>query len=79
MPQKAGNLVTLMDGREVSSDSPEWKVEFLARFIADTPRLEKRRELLAAMDKLLSLEAALGLREMVAEIFERRKKEFDQG
>jgi len=41
--------VTLFDGRQVHSDSPEWQAECEARFVLDLPNKDVR---LAYLDKI---------------------------
>lgn len=45
------STVTLIDGREVLSDSDEWKAECEARYILSRPTIDERRALLAAVEK----------------------------
>lgn len=45
------STVTLIDGREVLSDSPEWKAECEARYLLARPTVDERRALLAAIEK----------------------------
>ena len=44
-------MVTLMDGREVPSDSEEWRAECEARYLLARPSIDERRALLAAIEK----------------------------
>lgn len=44
-------MVTLMDGREVQSDSEEWRAECEARYLLNRPTIDERRALLAAIEK----------------------------
>ena len=44
-------MVTLMDGREVPSDSEEWRAECEARYLLASPSIDERRALLAAIEK----------------------------
>ena len=42
---------TLHDGREVPSDSEEWRAECEARYLLNRPSIDERRALLAAIEK----------------------------
>ena len=44
-------MVTLIDGREVPSDSEEWRAECEARYLLNRPTIDERRALLAAIEK----------------------------
>jgi hypothetical protein len=44
-------MVTLHDGREVPSDSEEWRAECEARYLLNRPTIDERRALLAAIEK----------------------------
>lgn len=44
-------MVTLHDGREVPSDSEEWRAECEARYLLNRPSIDERRALLAAIEK----------------------------
>jgi hypothetical protein len=67
------SLVTLVDGRQVSSDSHEWKIETLARFIVDIPGAAKRQEWLEGFDRRLGVAATNEIRDCMEEIRKSRK------
>lgn len=54
--------VTLIDGREVDSESEEWRHECEARYIALRPTLVERRQYLEAVERKRGFEAANELR-----------------
>lgn len=66
-------LVTLVDGRQVPSDHPEWKDECEARHVLSIPTKAARLELLAAIEKKRGKDAADDLRRRVLLLWEMTK------
>jgi hypothetical protein len=62
----------LVDGREVPSDSPEWRTETLARWVLTLP-LAKRREWLDDFEKKNPI-AGQDLRQVVAVVHADKKR-----
>ena len=65
-------MPTLLDGRDVASDSPEWRAECDARHVAALPSLEARRAYLAGVAEKRGQAAADALRAVVAEAWRAR-------
>ena len=66
------NLVHLLDGREVPSDSEEWRHECEARAIAALRTLAERREWLERVEKRRGKAAADRLRATMKQLWEQR-------
>ena len=66
------NTATLLDGREVSTHSEEWRHECEARAVADMPLIADRRLYLGYVHINRGKESADALRATVEEIFRRR-------
>jgi hypothetical protein len=65
--------VTLVNGREVSSHSSEWKVECLARHALSLPSLERRRAWLQDFEMRCGVRAAADLMESMQQVHAARK------
>lgn len=65
------STVTLIDGRQVSSSSPEWRHECEARAIAALPALADRRYRLEQIEKDRGRDAADALRKTMAALWNR--------
>lgn len=65
-------LVTLIDGREVSSDSEAWRHECEARAIAALPTLAERRAWLGDIERRRGKPAADALRATMRAIWAAR-------
>ena len=63
------NLVRLIDGREVSSWSDEWRIECLARAIAKKPHIELRRAARANWQKIMSKHVFHSFQALLAQIY----------
>lgn len=66
------STVTLIDGREVLSDSPEWKAECEARYLLARPTVDERRALLAAIEKRRGKAAREDLEQRALAIWQKR-------
>lgn len=66
-------MVTLADGREVASDSPEWRAECEARYILNMPTKDARLALLDQIEKRRGADAANDLRRRVLLLWELTK------
>lgn len=66
--------VTLVDGREVDSASPEWRHECEARLIAALPTLDKRRAWLDGLVAKRGEAEVQRLRETVAAIWNKEHR-----
>lgn len=66
-------MVTLADGRQVPSDSPEWKDECEARYILNMPTKDARLALLDQIEKRRGADAANDLRRRVLLLWEMTK------
>ena len=64
--------VTLLDGRQVESDSPEWLHECEAKAIAALPSTAQRRAWLEALEAKRGKAAADRLRATIKALWERR-------
>lgn len=62
----------LIDGREVATDSPEWRHECEARAIAALPSLAERRSHLEGIEKKRGKAAADALRVTMRQMWEKR-------
>lgn len=62
----------LIDGREVATDSPEWRHECEARAIAALPSLAERRAHLEGIEKRRGKDAADALRVTMRQMWEKR-------
>ena len=67
--------VTLVDGSTVSSYSESWRLECEARAILNLPTLAKRQERLSRIEKFRGQDAADGLREVMAAVWNARQAE----
>lgn len=67
-------LVTLIDGRQVPSDSEAWRHECEARAVMNMPTLEARRGYLAKVGAIRGAQARKLLEATIAEIWATRKK-----
>lgn len=67
-------LVTLADGREVPSDSPEWKDECEARHILNIPTKAARIELLDQIEKRRGPDARRALEVRILTLWELSKR-----
>jgi hypothetical protein len=63
----------LIDGREVASDSPEWRQETLARHVLSFQSLDERRAWLDAFERRNGVAAADQLRADMKRLHERKK------
>lgn len=66
-------MVTLMDGREVPSDSDEWRAECEARYLLARPSIDERRALLAAIEKRRGKAAREDLEQRALAIWQQQK------
>lgn len=66
-------LVTLIDGREVSSDSEAWRHECEARAIAALPTLAERRAWLGDIERRRGKPAADALRNTMSALWAARQ------
>lgn len=62
----------LIDGREVATDSPEWRHECEARAIAALPSLAERRAHLEDIEKKRGKASVDALRVTMRQLWERR-------
>lgn len=67
------NTVTLIDGRQVPSDSEEWRHETEARWVTNRPTLMERRLYLDEVQARRGQEEADRLRKTMSRIWEVRK------
>lgn len=65
-------LVKLLDGREVSSDSEEWRHLCEARTVAAMPTIEARREYLKAVEYQRGVAVRLALQATIVAIWDAR-------
>lgn len=65
-------MARLVDGREVSSDSEEWRHECEARAIYALPSLAERRAFLESLEHRRGKAAADALRKTMSEIYQAR-------
>lgn len=63
------NFVRLIDGREVSSMSEEWRIECLARAIAKRPHIHLRRESMKNWQKKMPPDAFKNFAALVTNIY----------
>jgi len=68
------NRVKLLDGREVSSSSEDWRHECEAVHVAGLPTLAERRGYLSCVEQNRGKKAADRLRETITQIFNQREK-----
>lgn len=61
--------VKLIDGREVSNYSPEWRAECEARHVLTMPSIQARREYLAAIRKKRGDAAGQQLEDLVRAVW----------
>lgn len=66
-------MPTLVDGRDVASDSPEWRHECEARAIAALPTLAERRAWLEGLERRRGPAAVESLRATMRQLWEARK------
>lgn len=69
------SLVTLADGRQVASDSPEWRHECEARTILDMPNKQVRLELLDKIEKRRGADARRELEQIIMALWHARRAE----
>lgn len=69
------SLVTLADGRQVASDSPEWRHECEARTILDMPNKQVRLEFLDKIEKRRGPEARRALELTIMNLWHARRAE----
>lgn len=62
-------MVTLIDGREVSNYSEEWRHECEARYVARLPTKAERHGYLGQVESFRGREARLDLQKLAQEIF----------
>lgn len=67
------NLVRLLDGREVPTDSEHWRHECEARAIAALPTLNERRAWLEGIEQRRGKDAADRLRVTMGQIWAARR------
>lgn len=67
-------MVTLADGRQVPSDSPEWKDECEARHILNLPTKAARIELLNGIEKRRGPDARRELEVRILRLWELSKR-----
>lgn len=67
-------VVTLTDGRQVASDSDEWRWECLARHVLHTPGLRHRREFVASWEDRHGTASADRLRGLMKQLHEAGQK-----
>ena len=65
-------MVVLVDGREVSSASEEWRHECEARYILKLPSLEQRRAWLADLERRRGKAAVDRLRDTMSQLWRAR-------
>jgi hypothetical protein len=65
-------MPVLVDGREVSSGSEEWRHECEARYILRLPSLEQRRAWLADLERRQGKDAVDRLRQTMSELWRAR-------
>lgn len=66
-------IMTLVDGREVSSHSQEWKVECLARHVLSLQGVDRRRAWLADFERRCGMRAAADLMTAMQQVHAARK------
>lgn len=66
------STASLIDGREVATDSPEWRHECEARAIAALPSLAERRAHLEAIEKKRGKVAVDALRVTMRQLWDRK-------
>lgn len=69
------STVTLHDGRQVLSDSDEWRMECLAAKVLDMPTREERRQWLDAWSKRHGEASCKAVEQHIVAIWESRKKQ----
>lgn len=69
------STVTLADGRQVLSDSPEWRHECEARTILDMPNKQVRLEFLDKIEKRRGPEARRALELTIMNLWHARRAE----
>lgn len=69
------STVTLADGRQVLSDSPEWRHECEARTILDMPNKQVRLEFLDKIEKRRGPEARRALELTIMNLWHARRSE----
>lgn len=69
------SLVTLHDGRQVLSDSEEWRIECLAAKVLDMPTRDERRQWLDAWSKRHGEASCKALEQHIVAIWEARKRQ----
>ena len=67
------STVTLADGRQVASDSPEWRHECEARTILDMPNKQVRLELLDKIEKRRGANARRELEQSIMALWHARR------
>lgn len=67
------STVTLADGRQVLSDSPEWRHECEARTILDMPNKQVRLELLDKIEKRRGANARRELEQSIMTLWHSRR------
>lgn len=67
--------VTLADGREVPSDSPEWLAECEARFVLDMPTKLVRLEYLDKIEKRRGLAARKAMENAILDLWIKRRND----
>lgn len=67
------STVTLADGRQVLSDSPEWRHECEARTILDMPNKQVRLELLDKIEKRRGANARRELEQSIMTLWHARR------
>lgn len=67
-------MPTLLDGREVPTDSEEWRHECEARSIAALPKLSYRRAWLAGIEASRGKADAIRLRETIRALWSQRDR-----
>ena len=68
------NMVTLIDGRQVSSYSEDWRAECEARHVLTMPTVLARREYLAAITKRRGEKAGQQLADLVRAVWAHNRK-----
>ena len=67
------SIVTLADGRQVASDSPEWRAECEARTILDMPSKQVRLDFLDKIEKRRGAQARRDLEQRIMDLWQRRR------